>query len=252
MGSKCRMHAMGSMQRRMHLTVSRTQAWRPTGTRARGLIRSLATSYVAVAIVLFVQPGRSVSGALEVAAVFGAVTVAGLLLRPLLVGLAVFTNSFGLLIAGILSQAITLTVATVLDSIVGVKGHPPVLLAVGLAAVATGFVGWILDISNEDIFLDQLLGRAIRVARRRRRTHDDATESTRPRLVVIQFDGVGEANACRLVANGKSHAAWVAHRTSCNDACRSSGVAARQCDRGARVSLVREGERPDIGGESSA
>jgi hypothetical protein len=202
MGSKCRMHAMGSMQRRMQLTVSRTQAWRPTGTRARGLIRSLATSYVAVDIVLFVQPGRSVSGALEVAAVFGAVTVAGLLLRPLLVGLAVFTNSFGLLIAGILSQAITLTVATVLDSIVGVKGHPPVLLAVGLAAVATGFVGWILDISNEDIFLDQLLGRAIRVARRRRRTHDDATESTRPRLVVIQFDGVGEDVLREAIAAG--------------------------------------------------
>ena len=190
-----------AFRRRLQLGGRRIQAWRPTGLRRWGLIRFLLTSYVAAGVTLYVQPGRSAS-ALALLGPVIAIAVVGTLLRPVLAGAAVVVDSFGLLLIGIVSQAIILDVPIAIDPNVDIGGHPAVLFVSWPAAVVAGAVTWLFDTGTEDTFLAQLLGRAIRVARARARSADSSRETKHDGLIVIQFDGVGEDVLRQAMAAG--------------------------------------------------
>jgi hypothetical protein len=115
------------MRHRIELSGRRAWAWRPTGQRGWGLLRSILTSYLALGVTLYILPGRQSSGPLAVFGLVIAVAAVGLLLRPLLAGLAVVFGSVGLLLFGVLSQAIILDVAIALAPDVDIGGNPEVL-----------------------------------------------------------------------------------------------------------------------------
>ena len=190
-----------AFRRRLQLGGRRIRAWRPTGPRRWGLIRFLLTSYVAAAVTLYLQPGRS-DGTLALLPPVVAIAVVGTLLRPVLAGAAVVLNSFGLLLIGIVSQAIILDVAIAIDPNVDIGTHSAVLFVSWPAAVVAGAVTWLLDSGTDETFLAQLLGRAIRVARTQARTGDPPKETEHDGLIVIQFDGVGEDVLRQAMAAG--------------------------------------------------
>lgn len=150
----------------------------------------MLTSYLALGVALYVLPGRQASGPLAVLGLVIAVAVVGVPLRPLLAGLAVVSGSIGLLMLGVLSQAIILDVAIAAAPHVAIGSGLEVLLVSWAAASVAAAVNWLFDAGNEEVFLDQLLGRAVRVAHRQRRAADGSSDGQR--LLVIQFDGVGE------------------------------------------------------------
>ena len=249
-----------AFRRRLQLGGRRIQAWRPTGLRRWGLIRFLLTSYVAAGVTLYVQPGRSAS-ALALLGPVIAIAVVGTLLRPVLAGAAVVVDSFGLLLIGIVSQAIILDVPIAIDPNVDIGGHPAVLFVSWPAAVVAGAVTWLFDTGTEDTFLAQLLGRAIRVARARARSADSSRETKHDGLIVIQFDGGcpasgdgrwSAADSLGLVALTKPYGPRVAHRAARNDTGGSGGSVAWQRHRGPLISVVREGEWSTYGCEPSA
>ncbi len=186
------MISKGSMSRRVKLGGRRIRAWRPTGPRRWGLIRFLLTSDITVAITLSVQPGRHTLVPLTLLILAIETTVVATALRVALAGVAVLVDSIGLLLAEVLAQAIILAVAVAIDDNLDIGSHPGVLFVSGLAAAAAGLVTWVLDIGVNETFLDQMLGRAIRVAHSRRVPTDLAMSAGEDGLIVIQFDGVGE------------------------------------------------------------
>ena len=182
------MQVSPSMRRRTELGSRLVAAWRPTGPRLRGLVRSLGTTYLALGITLYILPGEQSGGPLPVVGLAIAVGAVGVLLRPLLLGLAVVLGSFGLLLIGVLTQAVILDVALAIAPDVEVGGTPEVVLVSWVAATIAALVNWLFDAGNQDSFLSQLLGRAVRVAHRQRRTGDPGGAG----LLIVQLDGVGE------------------------------------------------------------
>jgi uncharacterized membrane protein YvlD (DUF360 family) len=181
----------GQLRHRLRLGARHVQAWRPTGPRGWALARSLLTSYLALGSALYILPGRQSSGPLAVLGLAVAVAVIGVLLRPVLAGLSLVLGSFGLFVLGVLYQAIVLGVAIGLAPDLDIRGSSEVLLVAWVAAVTAAVVNWLLDASSDDVFLSQLLGRAVRVAHQLR-DQDHAGPDSATALLVIQLDGVGE------------------------------------------------------------
>lgn len=202
------MGAEGHIRHRMRLVGRHTRAWRPSGPRGWALLRSLATSYIALGTTLYILPGRQSSGPLAVLGLAVAVAVVGVLLRPVLAGLALVLGSFWLLLLGVVYQAIVLDVAISFAPQLDLTRGPEIVLVSWIAAAVAAFVNWVLDAGSEDVFLGQLLGRAVRVA------HQVGAEP-RTGLLVLQLDGVGEEVVRRAMTSGDmpTLSAWLRDRT---------------------------------------
>jgi hypothetical protein len=177
--------ARSSLRRRLQLSAGRMAAWRPTGADLRDLIRSTATSFVALGVTVWLLPDVHAGGPGSVLVLVVIVAAVGTLLRPPLVGLAALLGSVGLLLAGILSQAIILDIALAAAPNGNSGGFANVLLASWVAAAIAALINWLFDAGTADAFLSQVLGRAVRVSHR----HGDIAG---PGMLVIQIDGLGE------------------------------------------------------------
>ena len=195
----------------MRLGGRHTRAWRPSGARGWALLRSLATSYLALGTTLYILPGRQSSGPVAVLGLAVAVAVVGLLLRPLLAGLALVMGSFGLLLLGIVYQAIVLDVAIAFAPELDINNRAEIVLVSWIAAAIAAVVNWVLDAGSEDVYLSQLLGRAVRVAHQRR----DRGAEPRTGLLVVQLDGVGEEVVRLALTSGDmpTLSAWLRERS---------------------------------------
>ncbi len=187
-----------SMRRRVQLSARTALGWRPTGAALAGLSRSILTSFLALGVALYILPGRQSSGPLAVLGLVLVVVAVGTVLRPILLGLAVVVGSWGLLVVGILAQAIVLTVAIDLAPDVHLASFPRILLVAWVAAVVAAVVNWFLDSGSEDSYLAQVLGRCVHVANR----VGGAPHTLGPGLLVIQLDGVGEALLRQAIVGG--------------------------------------------------
>jgi hypothetical protein len=175
----------GAVRRRVILGFRVMTSWRATESNLLDLIRSLLTSYVALGITIWILPDVHVGGPIALLVLVVVVAAVGLLIRPALLGLAVVLGPAGLLLGGILAQAIVLDVA--LAAIPHARTGPflDVLIASWIAAAIAALVNWLFDVGSEDAFLSQVLGRAIRVAHRH-------TRVTGAGLLIVQLDGLSE------------------------------------------------------------
>ncbi len=169
--------------------------WRPDQSWRRGALRSFLVSFLALTVILWLLPGQQVGrGAESVATLAVVALLVGALLRPLLIQLAALTGTIGLLLAGLLSQALILGVALQLVSTVRPFTLGEVVVAAWGTAVVSVGVNWLFDASSDETFFRQVLGQSVRITRR----HGVA----KPGLLVVQLDGVGVALMHQAITAG--------------------------------------------------
>ncbi len=160
-----------------------------------GALRSFIVSFLALTLSLWLLPGVQVNRGSESVATLAVVVLAvGALLRPLLTRLTVLTGTVGLLVAGLLAQALILGIALNLVPTVRPFSLGEVFVASWAAAAAAAAVNWIFDTSSDEAFFGQVLGHAIRVTHRHGRTG--------PGLLIVQLDGVSEPLMRQAITSG--------------------------------------------------
>lgn len=175
-------------------------SWRPTGARVASLVRAFITSFVALGVSFYLLPGRQSTGPFAIVMLVLAVAVINVALRPLLLGLAVLLGPFGMLVVGVLAQAIVLAVAVSVAPDVHVSGFVVVVEASWLASVVAAVVNWLLDSGSQDAYLANVLGRVVRIAQRHA-VEPDAPVGE-PGLLIVQLDGVGRGLLRQAVRAG--------------------------------------------------
>lgn len=194
----------GQVARRTRIGLALLGSWRPSWRWLRGVLRSFATSFVALAVSLWLLPGTQVNeGAYSVAYLAVAVLALGALLRPLITYLTVLTGVVGLLLFGLLTQAAVLALALALVPTVEPFSVGEVVVASWAAAVAAASFNWLVDTSSDQVFHGQVLGRAVRA------TPEAGVEG--PGLLVVQLDGVSEPLLRQAITSGSvpTISSWV-------------------------------------------
>jgi len=184
-----------SLTHQLRLVVRRARSWRFTGSDLRDLIRSTATSFVALGAALWVLPDLHPGGPWSVLLLVAIVAAVGTLLRPPLVGLALLLGPLGLLIVGIGSQALILYIALMAAPGSSSARFADVFAASLVAAAIAAVINWLLDAGTADAYLAQMLRRAVRVAHRNEGI-------TGPGLLIVQIDGLGEPLLRQAVTAG--------------------------------------------------
>ena len=187
-----------SVRRRWGIGRRLVLSWRPTGGALIGLLRAIATTFVALGVTLYVLPGRQSTGPLAVLLLVVIVIAVGVVLRPLLLGLTAVFGFFGMLVVGILAQGAILAIALGIAPNVHVATLPRVFAVSWIAAAIAAIVNWLLDAGTQDVFLGNLLGRVVRIAH----AYEPVTDDDAPGLVIVQFDGVGRALLRQAVVAG--------------------------------------------------
>ncbi|MDO9457002.1 alkaline phosphatase family protein [Nocardioides sp.] len=184
------------MSRRSTLAARQITRFRPSVAWLRGVLRSFLVSFLALALTLWLVPGQQVpeDGTVSVASLVVVVLLVGALLRPLLTRLTVITGVFGLLLTGFLAQSLVLGVALALVPSIEPIDFPEIVVVAWLVAVVAAVLNWTVDASSEEVHLGQVLGRAVRTARR--------TDVSGPGLLVVQLDGVAEPLLRQAAASG--------------------------------------------------
>src|SRR5215207_4841035 len=189
------MSPSSALWRRLRLVGRRTAQWRPDWSWVRSVLRSFVVSFLALALSLWLLPGVQVTrGSASVATLAVVVLAVGAVLRPLLTRLTVLTGTAGLLVAGLLAQALILGIALNLVPTVRPFSLGEIFVASWAAAAAAAAVNWIFDTSSDEAFFGQVLGHAIRVTHR----HGQAGSG----LLIVQLDGVSEPLMRQAITNG--------------------------------------------------
>ncbi len=184
-----------SLDRRARLVGRDLRAFRPDVRWIVGVLRSFVVSFIALAVSLWLLPGQQVTQGTESIATLAIVLLAvGALLRPLLTRLTVLTGTVGLLIAGLLTQALLLGVALALVPTVETFGVGEIVIASWAAAVVSAAVNWLFDASSDEAFFGQVMGQSIRITQR----HGASTRG----LLVVQLDGVSAPLMRQAITGG--------------------------------------------------
>ncbi len=183
------------VRRQARLVVRRVRRARPDWSWFLGVGRAFVVSFLALTVSLWLLPGAQVTrGSESIAFLAVGVLAVGALLRPLLTRLTVLTGTFGLLLAGLLAQALVLGIALTLVPTVERFSFGEIFVASWAAAVVAAGVNWLFDASSDEAFFGQVLGQAIRM------THRHGT--TGPGLLVVQLDGVSEPLMRQAITGG--------------------------------------------------
>ncbi len=158
--------------------------WRPTLGWIRSLLRSGITSFVVLALTLWVMPGITSGGVIALLWLVVLVAAVGALLRPLFVAFAIILGSLGGLALGIVMRAVVLYTALRLDPRAHVASFADAFLAAWLAATLAAIVNWLADAGTDDLFVGEIRRRMIRYRRLNPR------DNRPPGLLVVQIDGV--------------------------------------------------------------
>jgi uncharacterized membrane protein YvlD (DUF360 family) len=184
-----------SVARRTRLGLSTLGSWRPSWHWVAGVVRSFITSVLALTIAIQILPGTQVTdGAYSVVSLAAVVLVIGALVRPLIVRLTVLTGVVGLLFFGLLTQALVLGIALAVVPTVEPFGFGQVFFAAWVAALASAVVNWLIDTSSDQVFLGQVLGRAVRAT--------PVAGVDGPGLLVVQLDGLSEPLLRQAITGG--------------------------------------------------
>jgi hypothetical protein len=169
---------------RFRVGVQVLREWRPTLGWIRSLLRSAATSFVVLALALWLMPGITSGGLLAMLWLVVLVAAVGALLRPLFVAFAIILGGLGGLAVGICVRAVVLYTALRLDPSAHVASFGAAFLAAWIAATLAAIVNWLADAGTDDLFVGEIRRRMIRFRRLNPR------DGRPPGLLVVQIDGV--------------------------------------------------------------
>ncbi len=177
---------VGSWRHRALLAARLAAAWRPDRHRLRGYVRATVTSFLALGGMLWLFASLHASGPMSVLVLVVTVFAVGLVVRPLIFGVAVLFGAVGLFLAGLLTQAVILDLALELAPNVTSGSFTEVLVASWVAAAIAALVNYVFDVGSDDAFL----ARVMRAASRSAKLEPSAVGE--PGLLVVQIDGLGE------------------------------------------------------------
>jgi hypothetical protein len=177
---------VGSWRHRAFLAARLAMGWRPTRRRLRGYVRSTITSFLAVGGMLWLFPSLHASGPVSVLVLVVIVFAVGLVVRPLIFGVAVLFGAPGLFLAGVLTQAVILDLALELAPDVTPGPFRDVLVASWVVAAIAALINYIFDVGSDDAFLAWVMRAASRAARL------EPSAVGEPGLLIVQIDGLGE------------------------------------------------------------
>ncbi|MET7396039.1 alkaline phosphatase family protein [Dactylosporangium sp. NPDC005572] len=169
--------------RRIRFGARLLRDWRLTVAWGKSLLRSGLTSFAVLAATFWLLPGVTASGGpaalVELTVVLA---VIGTLMRLVLLGVAVVVGGLGVLLLGVVIQAVVMFTALQVTEGVSVGSFVDAWVASWVAAILTALVNWLADAGSEDVFLGQAL-------RQMARRHDDEP-ATEPGVLFVQVDGL--------------------------------------------------------------
>ncbi|GAA2601990.1 phage holin family protein [Dactylosporangium fulvum] len=175
--------ATSVVAQRVRFGIRLLQDWRLTVAWGKSLLRSGVTSFVVLAVTFWLLPGvRATGGPAALVELTVLLAVIGTLMRLVLLGVAVVVGGIGVLVVGVMVQALVMFTALSLAEGVSVGSFVDAWIASWLAAVLTALVNWLADAGSEDVFLGQALRQMAR-----RQGDRPATE---PGVLVVQLDGL--------------------------------------------------------------
>ncbi len=177
---------VGSWRHRAALAARLALGWRPDRHRLRGYVRATVTSFLALGGMLWLFPSLHASGPLSVLVLVVIVFAVGLVVRPLIFGVAVLFGTVGLFLAGVLTQAVILDLALELAPNVTAGPFTEVLVASWVAAAIAALVNYVFDVGSDDAFLAWVMRASSRAAKL------EPSAVGEPGLLVVQIDGLGE------------------------------------------------------------
>jgi uncharacterized membrane protein YvlD (DUF360 family) len=133
-------------------------------------------------VTLLVVPDVSVSGLWSLLAATIVVATVSAVLRPLLALWATVLGWLGIVLVGLVAQAVIFYVALEITPGISLSGFWPAFWAAWLYAALVGIVGWMRDAGDDDLFVADML----RAAGRRH----TAPRTDAPGVVIIQIDGL--------------------------------------------------------------
>lgn len=194
------------------------------------MIRSIATSYLALGVTLWILPGVQASGPASVVMLAIVVLAVGAALRWILLSLSVILGALALLVAGILFQAVILGIALTLTPGFQADSFADIVVASWSAAIVAALFNWLFDAGSEEMFHAHVLGRVVRVAG----VYGEQTDQKG--MLIIQLDGVSapplatgnhrrrDADRLEMVALGRLQTSRMAHGFAGHDSGRSRGA----------------------------
>ncbi len=166
---------------RLRTVMRMLRDWRFTVARVRSLLRAALTSFLVLSATLWLAPGVDANGLVGLLWLVVAVSVVGVLLRPLLMVLATVVGGWGAMLLGICVQAVVMYVALRLDPDAHVS-LAAAFVASWVAVAIAALVNWVLDAGTDDAMVTENL----RLMNRIRRARVPDGEG----LIIIQLDGV--------------------------------------------------------------
>ena len=178
-----RLLAASVVGQRVRFAARLLRDWRLTVAWVKSLLRSGLTGFVVLAVTFWLLPGvRATAGPAALVELTVVLAVVGMLMRLVLLGVAVVVGGFGVLLVGVLLQAVVMFTALRLAVGVSVDGFADAWVAGWLAAALSALVNWIADAGSEDVFLGQALRRMAR--------SQGPRPAERPGVLIVQLDGL--------------------------------------------------------------
>jgi hypothetical protein len=169
--------------RRVAFAVRLLRDWRLTVAWAKSLLRSGLTSFAVLAVTFWLLPGvRATGGPAALVGLTVVLALVGVSMRLVLLGVAVVVGGVGVLVVGVLLQAVVMFTALRLAQGVSVDSFADAWVASWLAAVLSALVNWLADAGSEEVFLGQALRQMAR-----RQGPEPAHE---PGVLIVQLDGL--------------------------------------------------------------
>jgi hypothetical protein len=175
--------ATSTVGRRIRFGFGLLRDWRLTMAWAKSLLRSGLTNFAVLGVTFWLIPGvRATGGPAALVQLIVVLAFVGMVMRLALLGIAVVIGGVGVLLVGVIIQAIVMFAALRLSRGVSVDDFASAWLASWVAAVLAALVNWLADAGSDDVFL----GQALRQMARRQGEHPP----DQPGVLIIQLDGL--------------------------------------------------------------
>src|SRR3954452_5791156 len=161
------------------------RGWRPRGAELRRLAVTLVLGWLTMLLTIAIMPGVRAGLAVHVLVTTVVLAILSASLRPVLTSLALLLGWVGVLLAGLVVQALLFYAALLVSPGIEVDGVWDAFWASWLYAVLMSIVVWFATAGDSAAFLTQLLKGS-------RRTSKAAAVDTVPGVVFVQIDGLSE------------------------------------------------------------
>jgi uncharacterized membrane protein YvlD (DUF360 family) len=173
----------GDLRSRARWSLRRLRGWRLTWAELRRLAVTLVLAWLSLVVTIWLLPGIHADVAVDVLVTTVLLGVLAALLRPLITSFALLLGWVGVLLAGLLAQALLFYAALLVSPGIEVEGFWDAFWGSWIFAALMSVVNWFATAGDSGAFLAHL------VQRSRGRAETQTADPT-PGVVFVQIDGL--------------------------------------------------------------